>query len=292
MKTRDLNGAAWRAGLISIHRTDIDPPGAEAELRRLELLPEISKELKKSAEETRAVELSLDALNAVRLDLGLDGIGLDPDHIHVVCEFEFARRWGGARLAFTEAGHVYLPRTFMLLNFIQSLTHELVHLSSFKAIIDPALGKDRAIRYMSDGFSRISRPGGGGARRLFVGFDEGVTETIALEVRQRVAMSGILKPELAEILANDRSYESAVVLVQALIGLVGGDPTAARRRLFLDYFSRTGIFFRWLARTRPQALTLLKYADGPRDLLAAAEILGLTQAAERIKLLMNRRRRR
>lgn len=291
MRNGDRSGAVWRDGLIIIDRTDIDPPGAEAELRRLELLPEIEKELAKTAEETRAIGLSLDALNAVRRGLGLDGVRLDRDHIHVVCEFEFCRRWGGYRQAFTESGHVYLPRSFMLLYFLQHLTHELVHLSSFKAVIDPSRDKDLAVRYMSDGFSRVSRQGGE-ARRLFVAFDEAVTELIALEVRKLVAASGILKPELAEVLANDRTYESAVVLVQELIELAGPDPETARRRLFRDYFGRTDLFLRTLARTRPQATACLRNAVGANDVLTAAATLGLDSAAERIKRLMNRRRRR
>lgn len=291
MNDHARNGAAWRTGLIVIDRTDIAPPGAETELRRLGLLPEVGKEMAKTAEETRAIELSLEALDAVRRGLGLEGIRIDPTHVHVVCEFEFARRWGGARQAFTSFGHVYLPRSFMLLYFIRHLTHELVHLASFRAVINPRLDKDRAVLSMHDGFSRMSRQGSGASRRLFVAFDEGVTELIALEVRRLVTESGILKPQLAGILANDHTYESAVVLVRELFMLTG-DPEEARRRLFRDYFSHTNFFLRSLVAVRPEIPACLRYADGPRDILTAAEILGLDQAAVRIRRLMNRRRRR
>ncbi len=286
------NGAAWRDGLIIIDGSRVRPEGSEKELRRLDLLPELEKELTKTPEELRGIAASVEALNAVRDGLGFDAVKIDLGHIHVADECEFMRRWGVVRRAFTQFGHVFVQRRFLFLHFLQDLTHELVHLSTFRAVIDPALPKDAAVRIQRSGLSVLRRRSGV-PENLFTGLNEGVTESIAIEVRRRVAAEpGLLKSGHGEILVNDWSYRAQVRLLNELVGMTGASPEAARRRLLTDYFGQTGCFLRALARRDRGLVGMLTKADGPADALAIAEHLGLADAAASIRRIMAYRPKR
>jgi hypothetical protein len=289
--TRD--GAAWRPDLIVIECSLVTPAGSEAVLRQMGLLTEFNKVLVKTAEEEKSIAAAFDALNEVRRELGLDAARLDAGHIHVVDECEFWQRYGNSRRAFTEFGHVFLPRRYLLLNFLQDLTHEIVHLSSLRAVVDPMRPKDETVRYMRSGFSPLD----GRAltqRWRFSGFNEGVTELLAVEVRKRlVAKTVLLNETMAEVLVKDLSYRVQVRLVGELIGLAGGsDEAAARRTVFLDYFNRSPVFLKKLARARSGAVCLLSMMSTDAETLDVAEKLGFEEAAAAIRRYMCRRRRR
>jgi hypothetical protein len=257
------------------------------------LLTEFNKVLVKTGEEKRCIAAACAALNEVRRELGLETVLLDAGNIHVVDECEFWTRFGNSRRAFTEFGHVFLPRRYLLLNFLQDLTHEIVHLAAFRAVIDPMRPRDEAVRYMRSGFSPLD----GQAltqRWRFSGFNEGVTELLAAEVRKRLAArTSLLNETMTEILVNELSYKAQVRLVRDLIGLAGGaDEEATRRVVFLDYFNRSPVFLRRLAYAKSGAVSLLSMMATDAETLEVAEKLGFQQTADAIRRYMCRRRRR
>jgi len=285
MKTRDRNGAAWRDGLITIDRTDIDPPGSDAVLRQIGLLDELEHELAKTAEEERVIGASVAALNDLRRELGLEAVRLDPANVHIMTETELWTRWGNSRDAFAGLGHAFVPRRYLFACTAQSLTHELVHLSAYRAVIDPALAGDEAVRLIRSGLSRTVYAGGR-LQKMFLGLDEGVTELIAIEVRRRlVERSGLLDERTSRLLLTDHSYPAQVRLATELIKLAAGgrEEGSARRLLFADYFAHSSKFLKRLARVRPGASKMLRTMDTGTDTLVVAATLGLDQAAACIR---------
>ncbi len=290
------SGAVWRDGLIVIDGR-ARQPRAEAELRRLGLLCRLENELSKTAEEVEGIRASVDALNAVREDLGLEAVVIDPARIHIADEREFWTRWGTALSGFVQFGHAFVPRRYLFVSYLQDLTHEIVHLashmSSSHAIVDPSRAGEQAIVALRSGLLVFTRRGGA-PDVLFKGLNEGVTETIAGDVRRRLLMSRpkLFKPGHGDILLGDRTYAAHVCIIDELIRLLGVPIAAARRRLLIDYFEQSDAFLKVLARRSRGTVTMLRRAESPTDMLAIAEHLGAEAAATSIRRLMAYRPKR
>lgn len=288
MRIGQADGRA--AGTIVIEGT---APEAAGTLMRLGLIPDLSGELRKTEAETRAIGAAFAALSALRLDLGLDAPALDTAAVHVFDDRDFWSRWGSERRAFTQFGHVYLARRFLFLYFLQDLTHEIVHASALRAVLEPAWAVEDAIVYVRSGFSPLDgRPDT--RRWRFVGFNEGVTELIAMAVRARMedAARGLLSEEMTRVFLGECLYPTFVMLVDGLLETAGGAAGAERRRLFADYFTRSSGSLRSFARRMPGALGAIAAVESGGDALAAAERLGLAGTAARIRRRLMRRRRR
>ncbi|MFA6604203.1 MAG: hypothetical protein WCT10_05225 [Patescibacteria group bacterium] len=285
-----------RTSLVTIDRTDFDPLDGETILKLLGLLAEPEEELPKTAQENRAIEKTLAILNDIRREIGLDPARLDPTHVHIQSECAFARQWRGHGQALMTYGHVYLPRLILLSYSLRYLTHELAHLASFRAVIDPELGKDRATVFMQSGLSIMIDDGGWERpKRSFRDLNEGLTEVIAAKIRRRlIAETDLVEPNLAACLINDHPYPVQVRLVQGLIELVGRrlGADAARHLLFADYFGQTSWFFAELARIDSAVVERLKFTNTNLDALAIAQDLGLRDAAADIERLCRIRGRR
>lgn len=250
------------------------PASADGELRRLGLLPEHSGELVKTADERRAIDETCAALGAFCLELGVRPPNLNPDAFHVFDDREFGSRWGWGLRAFTQFGHVYLARRFLFLFFLQDLTHEIIHAAALHAAIVPSRGPESAISYVRSGFSPLDGRADSKRWRL-VGFNEGVTELIAMDLRKRMAGTAgrLLSEDMSSVFLGECLYPTFVRLVEAAIEAVAfpdaGD--AMRQALFTDYFTRSSVFLGSLARKMPTALTVLAAVESGREALDAAE---------------------
>ncbi len=253
------------------------------------------RELRKTGEEKRAIDATFSALSALRGELGLGAQAFDPDAIHVFSDQDFWKRWGSERRAFTQFGHVYLAHRFLFLYFLQDVTHEIIHASALRATIDPSRSAEDAIRYVRSGFSPLDgRPDT--KRWRFVGFNEGVTELIAMSLRACMAGTAreMLSEDMTRVFLGECLYPTFVLLVDDVLGAVAADGSFqdARWALFTDYFVRTCDFMKVLARKMPGALRTLATVESGGDALAAAERLGFTNAAAAIRRRLARRRRR
>lgn len=295
MKTSTDHDAGRGSGTIVVDGTSSGTASADAALIGLGLIPDPAGELRKTAEELRAIEAAFAALDALRRGLGLGAQTHDADAVHVFSDQEFWKRWGSERRAFTQFGHVYLARRFLFLYFLQDVTHEIVHASALRAVIVPSRGPENAIRYVRSGFSPLDgRPDT--KRWRFVGFNEGVTELIAMALRASMAETArsLLSEDMTRVFLGECLYPTFVLLVDDLLEAVtaSGSVEAARKALFVDYFARSCDFMKTLARTMPGALRTLAAVEDGRDALAAAERLGFVRAAEAIRRRLARRRRR
>ncbi len=294
MKTDRSHAVDQASRAFVIEGTAADRPGAEEALIRLGLIPDFTGELRKTAEERRVIDAAFAALEALRRDLGLPDAPLDSDAVHVFGDQTFWQRWGSERRAFTQFGHVYLARRFLFLYFLQDISHEIVHASALRASIDPDRGPEQAILYVRSGFSPLDgRPDS--KRWRFVGFNEGVTELIAMTLRARMAGTAreMLSEDMTRVFLGECLYPGYVLLVDDLLEAVAeGDAAGTRDALFADYFTRSCAFMKRLARTMPGALRTLAAVESGRDALAAAETLGFAKAAAAIRRRLARRRRR
>lgn len=295
MKTRTADAVDRGAGTFVIEGTAPRTPAADEALVRLGLVPDFAGELRKTDGERRAIEAAFAALAASRRGLGLDAQAYDPDAIHVFSDQDFWKRWGSERRAFTQFGHVYLARRFLFLYFLQDVTHEIVHASALRAVIAPSRRPEEAITYVRSGFSPLDgRPDT--KRWRFVGFNEGVTELIAMDLRSRMADAArsLLSEDMTRVFLGECLYPTFVLLVDGLLEAVarGGPTGEARRLLCADYFARSCDFMKTVARTMPGALRALATVESGRDALAAAERLGFAESAAAIRRRLARRRRR
>jgi len=294
MKSLINKSLARRKGLILIERTDFDPPAAETALKRIGLLADPKGELTKSDREHRAIAKTISVLNDIRRGLGLEPIRLDPTHIHVQGECAFAQQWPNHGQAFMTCGHVYLPRLILFVYSLQYLTHEMTHLSSFQAAIDPECDKDRAIVSMRNGLSTFvdCAPFAGDA---FRDLNEAVTEIIAAEIRCRIAAeTDLVEPEFAEGLVRGHPCPVQVRLAEGLIEFVGDyiGANESRRLLLTDYFEQTDTFLSKLSEIDKDAVGRLEIMATNAEALAVAQDLGLDDAVadiERLRLIRRRR---
>lgn len=271
------------------------PASADGELRRLGLLPEHAGELAKTAEEGRAIDETCTALGALCRELGVGIPNLNPRAFHVFDDREFGARWGWGLRAFTQFGHVYLARRFLFLFFLQDLTHEIIHAAALRAAIVPSRGPESAVAYVRSGFSPLDGRADSKRWRL-IGFNEGVTELIAMDLRRRMAGTAglLLSEDMSRIFLGECLYPTFVRLVEGAIqatALPDADD-AMRRALFIDYFARSSVFLGSLARKMPAALRILAGVETGREALVAAEQLGFDEAAASIKRHLMRRRKR
>ncbi|HSD12392.1 MAG TPA: hypothetical protein VLC10_02430 [Patescibacteria group bacterium] len=295
MSTETAYAVDREDGTIVIEGTARRSPSVDAALVRLGLIPDFAGELRKTGEERRAIDATFATLSALRGELGLAPQTLDPDAVHVFGDQDFWKRWGSERRAFTQFGHVYLARRFLFLYFLQDVTHEIIHASALRATIDPSRNAEGAIRYVRSGFSPLDgRPDT--KRWRFVGFNEGVTELIAMAIRARMAETArsLLSEDMTRVFLGECLYPTFVLLVDDLLeaAAAGGSAEAARDALFADYFERSSGFLKSLARKMPGVLGTLATVESGRDALAAAERLGFAKAAAAIRRRLMRRRRR
>lgn len=295
MKASANRGDAREAAPLVIEGATPGAPPVDEALIRLGLIPDFSGELRKTPAEELAVKETFAALDALRLGLGLDAPPLNPGAVHVFSDQDFWSRWGSERRAFTQFGHVYLARRFLFLYFLQDVTHEIVHASALRAVIDPSKEAENAIAYVRSGFSPLDgRPDT--KRWRFVGFNEGVTELIAMAIRARMADAarGLLSEDMTRVFLGECLYPTFVLLVDDVLeaAAAGGSGEASQKALFVDYFTRSSGFLKSLARKTPGILGTLATVESGRDALAAAERLGFDKAAAAIRRRLMRRRKR
>ena len=267
------------------------PAGAKEDLeRRLAKNPYLARILEHEREPTelekRVIFSAGIALTRLSERLGLPAVDVPPSRVHILSgsEPEFAERVDlPRRLAVSEFGHVYIPRSEDPVTFARHLTHEICHAGSRLSIrlAQGASPRHVDISHRQMGFA--FRPEGI-AEPYFNGLNEGVTELVAHRLRNAMAKEDLgLDRDQARVFARRVEYRPWVILVDALVRLVADTEHAASKRirddLLRDYFRGGHEFLRRLSKCRKGSVKLLRQAESsPADAIAVADALGLDQA--------------
>jgi hypothetical protein len=174
------------------------------------------QDLKKTALEKRIIRRGIKIFQEIIEDLGLN-IKFCPDlkYFHVITKKEMCRKLHEhtPTNAYFNC-HAYLLRDRSPWFFIHSVTHELAHFVSYYQL-SIVQGKDGKPRYyrLTNGFSDDKN-----SRLIFNGFDEAVTEILAIEARRRfVARSKILTPQKKKELKSLLGYEYQMIFTEELL---------------------------------------------------------------------------
>jgi hypothetical protein len=245
-------------------------------------------ELPKTAAEISLLGEVLTAINVYRTLLKLEPISFHVDRCHLLSPEDWEARivptTPGAS-AQAVYGHCYLPRTDSLLQLAKLMTHEMAHATSYLMIeIIPVPNGKPKLKLRRTGFAFM---GGRNDEAMFTGFNEGVTELMAHNLRAIMARSTaqLLTPEELQDLTSSIIYYPQFRLIEGLLtrdGASKADPQPLRR-LMTDYLTGSWSFCRSLLPTWPQANRLLREMGcGERDALWVAQSLGLTHTWQQI----------
>jgi hypothetical protein len=266
---------------ILIEGTSFNPPESEELLREAGILPTLTDELAKNRNEKLAIAAAVMAVGKIARGLGLPEPPIHESGIRIMSEREFWNRWGNNRQAFVAFGRAFQPRPFLFYHFLLHLTHEIAHLASFRAVVEPARGRDKAVVSMRSGISYVVT-GSAPMRRAFSRLNEGVTELAAGLIRRSIVprVEHLLDGDQPRRLALRYNYPAEVRLVKGIVEIVSGAtgreelPTLLR-----DYFGRTSVFLSRLAAARPGSVGRLARIERDEELLDCAKSLGFNETA-------------
>jgi hypothetical protein len=219
-------------------------------------------------------------LDAVQSRLGLDKVVIDRTMIHVVSMADFRRAFAEPIMGAVAYGHAYVPRCESVCDFIRYFSHELAHLASWRVHVLEVTAKEGGLK------SRIlCQRSGLSVGNLYVGINEAMTESIALEIRREVLLSTRLVTDTEGFLnlRDGTNYSPQIILLQDVSSRLGTS-SALLDQLYRDYFNGSlralGDFFRpWPGLHHVLGLM----GVDTKDAHDAALLLGMHHTLEKIR---------
>jgi hypothetical protein len=253
-------------------------------------------EMIKTADELLAISVIGRAANALLSKHGQPTQELNPDLIHFLPDTEETGKMLDGGEAVTICGRIYIRRRPDLEWIVFVLTHEVAHLIAFTAMImrlepnDAAAAglrlKELTMRRSGLGFH--TKESDGIHRTRFTALNEAVTEMVAFDLRKLIPddspLAGLISlNDLRSTASEWPSLELTVALYRSL-GVDSLERRQIRCMIINDYLSGSHDFLRLLGRrNRPAAKLLYGLTPDPTDVAAAAEALGFTDLAVRIR---------
>lgn len=268
-------------------------------------------ELEKTALEKRLIKETLEAINKQLLsEVGVKNMNIPEERIHIVSPEEYKRRFQLEYPDFAgifSTGHVYIQRTGDTLDFINRLTHEMIHAASFESLkirqipvdkeqskLAKIFNKTRVINYsdrMGFHFTHV-HPKDKKMTSGFVGLNEAFTEWLAHNIRMQLVKSGQLKDIITdkegEILESRFTYGWQIMVLIKVLAFAK-EPNAKGGQLPIweavgNYFQGDYSFLQRLEKKKKGATkTLFNMGITHEDAEKAAKELGFEDIAKLIE---------
>jgi hypothetical protein len=236
--------------------------------------------LKPTATERAAMGACFAGLDAVLSGLGLDKVAIDRTMIHVVSMTDFRRTFAEPIMGAVAYGHAYVPRCESVRDFIRYFSHELAHLASWRVHVLEVTAEEGGLK------SRIlCQRSGLSLGNLYVGINEAMTESIALEIRREVLLSTrlVTDTEGFRSLRDGTNYSPQIILLQDVSSRLSTS-SATLDQLYRDYFTGSLYALADFFRPWPGLHHVLGLMGTPaKDAHDAALLLGMTDTLEKIR---------